>query len=179
MNAHTNTPISYISPKLEGRAQPIKGGFGIFAREFVHSGEILIAWGGSIITEEQLAKLTPQKRKFAVQIEENLYQLTDPPGIAELVNHSCNPNAGISGQITLVAIVNIAPGVEVCYDYATTDSNPYDEFQCACGSYNCRGYVTANDWRIPELWERYSGYFSPYLQRRIQKLKKKNYGFAP
>jgi hypothetical protein len=37
----------------------------------------------------------------------------------------------------------------------------------------CRGRVTGEDWRNPELWERYAGHFSPYLERRIKALKRR------
>jgi hypothetical protein len=52
-----------------------------------------------------------------------------------------------------------------------TDSSDYDEFTCRCGTALCRGQVTGQDWRRPELQERYRGYFSPYLQQRIDNLK--------
>ena len=53
------------------------------------------------------------------------------------------------------------------------DGTPYDEFECACGTSLCRGRVTGEDWRNPELWERYAGHFSPYLERRIKALKRR------
>ena len=52
-----------------------------------------------------------------------------------------------------------------------TDGSAYDEFDCGCGAKLCRKRVTGNDWRLPELWQRYDGYFSTYLERRIKKLK--------
>jgi hypothetical protein len=30
--------------------------------------------------------------------------------------------------------------------------------------------VTGSDWALPELQKRYKGYFSPYLQRRIDRI---------
>lgn len=165
--------VSYLSPKLEGRENLTKGGFGVFAREPVKAGEILVVWGGYIVTEEQLALILPEVCNVVIQVEENLYQVTAPGGQAEWINHSCEPNAGMSGQITLVAMRNIFPGEEVCMDYAMTDGNPYNEFECKCGSSLCRKYITGNDWRDRTLWERYRGYFSPYLQRRIEQLKAK------
>ena len=64
----------------------------------------------------------------------------------------------------------IASGEEICFDYAMCDSTPYDEFECVCGVPLCRGRVTQNDWTRPELQNRYQGYFSPYLARRIAAL---------
>jgi hypothetical protein len=65
---------------------------------------------------------------------------------------------------------DILPGEEICFDYAMSDSTPYDEFICGCGAPNCRGTVTGKDWQIVELWDQYRGYFSPYLQRKIDSL---------
>ena len=34
-----------------------------------------------------------------------------------------------------------------------------------------RGRVSGNDWMQPMLWQRYHGFFSPYLQRRIDAIR--------
>ena len=67
---------------------------------------------------------------------------------------------------------DIAAGEEITFDYAMSDVTDYDEFQCDCGTPNCRGMFRGSDWRRPELWERYAGYFSPYIQRRIERLER-------
>jgi hypothetical protein len=67
----------------------------------------------------------------------------------------------------------IEPGEEINFDYAMCDGTPYDEFECECGCENCRGRITGSDWARPELWEKYDGYFMPYLARRIEALKAK------
>lgn len=168
-----NQPASYLSPKLEARLLPNKGGYGVYAREWLHAGELLSVWSGEIFHREQLVHLSPELRRYSLQVEEDLYLVTvHPPEPADFINHSCDPNAGLNGQISLVALRDIAPGEEICFDYATTDGSPYDEFECACGTSLCRGKVTGNDWCRPELWTRYAGHFSPYLQRRIDRLKK-------
>jgi uncharacterized protein len=162
----------YLCPKLEVRSQPSHGGHGLFAREPVAKGEVLTVWAGIIVDGEKLKEMPEAYRQRAVQVEEGLYQVslrTDEP--ADMGNHSCDPNAGLQGQITLVAMRDIAAGEEVCFDYAMSDGTPYDEFECACGALNCRGRITGDDWRRAELWERYDGYFSPYLQRRINRLR--------
>lgn len=64
---------------------------------------------------------------------------------------------------------DIEPGEEVCYDYAMTDASEYDTIECACGSPHCRGRITGRDWRKPEIARRYDGFFSPYIQARIDR----------
>jgi SET domain-containing protein len=163
---------SHLSPKLEARPFPEKGGMGVFARKPIDKGELLVLWGGRIIDETELDPTMPNFSKRVLQIEEGLYllapELLEP---SDRFNHSCDPNAGFNGQIGLVAMQDIEIGEEVCFDYAMCDGTPYDEFICSCGAWNCRGEVTGEDWKRPELRERYSGYYSPYLQRRIEMLE--------
>lgn len=163
---------AYISAKLYAKAHPQKGGLGVFARASIKEGELLVVWGGDIVNGKTLALLPQREQQHSIQVEEDLYLVPHGPAEpADFVNHCCEPNAGLSGQISLVALRDIEPGEEVCFDYAMSDSSPYDEFDCECGAANCRGRVSGNDWRRPELWERYAGHFSPYLQRRINHLK--------
>jgi len=156
-----------VSPKLEVRGTD-KRGYGLFAHEPIQKGELLLVMGGDIVNTEQLAKL---EHTFSIQVEENLY--IAPIGLqkAYRINHACAPTAVVVGQVTFVALRDIAVDEEVCYDYAMTDGTAYDEFECHCGSELCRGKVSGDDWKRPELWERYAGHFSPYLQRRIEQLK--------
>lgn len=172
MSETKNNP-SYLSQKLELRTCPGKGGYGLFAREPLVKDEILAVWGGIIVPGSRLDQVPEYARTHGLQVEDDLFLLPlteDDP--SDYFNHSCNPNAGLLGQISLVAMGPIASGEEICFDYAMSDSNPYDEFECGCGSSICRGRITAQDWRRKDLQIRYQGYFSPYLQRRIDALKK-------
>lgn len=169
---------SYLSPKLESRPNPEKGGWGVYAVAPIQKGELLVLWGGRIFHVSQLNRDDPYFTQTVLQIDDEFYLLSEELEPADYFNHSCDPNAGFFGQIGLVAMREIQPGEEVCFDYAMCDGSPYDEFECHCGSPHCRGRVTGDDWRRPELWERYDGYFSPYLQRRIQALKAQVYALV-
>lgn len=167
MTANKHHP-SYLSPKLELRACADKGGFGLFAGQRLEKNEVLAVWGGVVVPGERLGDYSEYTRTHGLQVEDDLFLLPlteDDP--SDYFNHSCMPNAGLLGQITLVAMRTIAVDEEICFDYAMSDSNPYDEFTCGCGAAFCRGRVTADDWKREDLQERYRGYFSPYLQRRI------------
>ncbi len=162
---------SYFSPKLEVRSTEY--GCAVFARQLISAGEVLAVWGGRVITAEQRAAIALENpARQVVQIDDNLFLISitssEP---ADCFNHSCNPNAGMRGQVGLEAMRDITPGEQVTFDYAMCDSQPYDEFDCQCGAPNCRGRVTGSDWQRPELWDRYNGYFSPYLQKRINQLR--------
>lgn len=165
---------NFTSPKLEMRRCPEKGGYGVFATQTINKGELLMVWGGEIVTEDQLADLPVERTTHGVEVDEGIYLLPLSVGdTADYINHSCNPNAGLKGQISLVAMKEISPLSEVCFDYAMTDSSDYDEFECHCGAPNCRKLITGNDWKLPELHIRYKGYFSTYLQSQIDKFVSK------
>ena len=162
---------SYLSPKLEAKPLPEKGGYGVFACKPLQKGELLVLWGGRIISESELDPEMPFFTQRVIQIEEGFFFVQPIPlEPSDYVNHSCEPNAGFSGQIALVAMRDIEAGEEVCFDYAMCDGSPYDEFICSCGAENCRGNITGEDWKRPELRERYAGYYIPYLQRRADAL---------
>jgi hypothetical protein len=163
---------AYLSNKCEVKDRDVTGGHSVVTRQVIESGELIGVWSGRIVKADALDALPVEIRRHTVQIEEDLYLAStdadDPP---DFINHSCEPNAGLDGQIAIVALRRILPGEEVTIDYAMCDGSPYDEFDCGCGSKICRGKVTGDDWRNPTLWERYAGHFSPYLQRRIEALR--------
>ena len=163
---------SYFNPKCEAREND-RGGCGVYAREKIQRGELVSMWGGKILERKQLDPSMPRFTQRVLQIDEDLFLLTaEKKEPNDCFNHSCDPNLGFSGQIGLVALRDIESGEELTFDYAMSDGSPYDEFECHCRSAKCRGKVTGDDWKLPELWEKYNGYFSPYLERRIEKLRK-------
>jgi uncharacterized protein len=162
--------VCYLTPKARPCAAPNKG-FGSFASEPIAAGEIVAGFGGRCVTRDEFDLLPTSQQVRSVQIDENLYMAGAPePEPADFINHSCDPNCALSGNIVLVALRNIAVGEELSYDYATTDGSDYDEFECDCASSSCRGKVSGHDWMLPELQLRYRGSFSPYLAKRIAAL---------
>jgi hypothetical protein len=164
--ADADDGLCWLNPKAQGRAAPGRGE-GTWAREPIAAGEVIVRWTGRIVTANGLARLPARSRANSIQVDEHAYLVPPRLVAGDHVNHCCEPNAGLRGDRTLVALRAIAAGEEIGYDYATSDGSPYDEFACRCGSPHCRGAVTGEDWRRPELQARYRGRFSPYLQRRI------------
>ena len=170
-------PSSYLSSKLEGRLKADKSGNSIFALEPIKKGELIAVFGGVVYEWETFIHLPERERSLCLQVEDRHFLVPRPIGEGDYVNHSCNPNAGLSGQIGLVAMRDIQIGEEVCFDYAMCDTMPYDEFDCLCGAPTCRGKVGGSDWQRPELQKRYAGYFSPHVQRCIDKQKAERRAF--
>ncbi len=160
-------PSSHLSSKLEGRPKANGSGNGIYSLEPIEKGELVAVFGGVVYEWDAFIHLPDRERSLCIQVEDRLFLVPRPIGEGDYVNHSCNPNAGLSGQIGLVAMRDIKIGEEVCFDYAMSDTMPYDEFNCGCGSLNCRGKVGGNDWQKPVLQKRYAGFFAPHVQRKI------------
>ena len=160
---------SWCNPKAMAQQSGISG-LGLFAQRPLYKNEIIATWGGSVIDLPGIARLTAAERQQCVQIDEDLYLWTGDAGphAADFLNHSCDPNAGMGDQFTIVAMCDIAADEEICIDYAMCDSSSYDEFHCRCGARACRGRLTGDDRRLPALRRRYRGYFAPYLAKRLE-----------
>ena len=158
---------SWLTPKAELRDAGRKG-LGIFAVQALGRGETVAGFGGQVVGRDEFDRLEQDRRAHSIQIDTELF-LVSPPVLdpADCVNHSCEPNAGLLGNVLVTAITDIAPGEEICFDYAMCDADDYDEFVCECGTPSCRGLITGADWKRPELQARYAGYFSSYLAQRI------------
>jgi hypothetical protein len=158
---------SYLDPGVHVGDAGNKGR-GLFAERRIDAGTTIAACGGQVLHREQFATLSDAVRTHSLQIDDDLYLVCDRElEPADLLNHSCEPNVGIRGSVLFVALRAIAPGEELCYDYAMSDTDDYDEFVCVCDTFSCRRLVTGGDWKLPELQERYRGYFSSYIESRI------------
>ena len=104
---------SWFSPKTEKRTSPIQGR-GLFARRAISAGEVVAVKGGAIMEAAAFALVRDHVSPAEIQIEDDLY--IAPRTAAEVeasilcLNHSCRPNVGVRGQITFVAMHDIAAG---------------------------------------------------------------------
>ena len=162
--------FAYFSDKVEKRTSAIDG-TGLFARAAIAAGEIVVVKGGHIMTRDERDDVAGTLGPAEFQISDDLF--IGPRTASERehgmmhINHSCEPNAGIRGQIIIVAMRNVTPGEEITLDYATGDDDDW-EMTCRCGAATCRGTVTGTDWKRSDVQEKYAGWFSTYLQQRIE-----------
>jgi uncharacterized protein len=162
--------FSYLSPKTEVRQSKIHGR-GLFATTDIAKDEVVAVKGGHIVDRKTLReKITPRLGSVEIQIDDDLFIAPVTADERELSmlysNHSCDPNLGMRGEITFVAMRDIRAGEELTHDWAMTDDDEYS-VECKCGSPNCRKTVTGKDWQRLELQKRYGGYLSAYLARKV------------
>jgi uncharacterized protein len=166
---------SYVNPKVKKGSKSKIHGSGLLAKETIFKGEVIGVKAGHILLLEELQKLPFFNRHPELQITETLFlsPITEEEFLESMmyVNHGCEPNIGMMGNIVSVAMRDINKGEELVLDYATINSRDY-EFTCSCGSSNCRKIIRGTDWQIPELQEKYGNYFSSYI---IEKIKNKSF----
>jgi hypothetical protein len=118
--------------------------------------------------DSDVAGLGPDAHSsLAIGEGRNLVQ--DPDDPATYGNHSCDPNAWLVDEVTIVARREIAAGEEITIDYATMSGYEAWTMTCRCGARQpeCRRAVTGGDWRRADLQQRYASHWSPFLERRI------------
>lgn len=161
---------TWRSPKIEVRENTLAGR-GVVAVEPIGKDEIVAIKAGHIVTRDEIEQVTAAAGDLALQIDDDFYiapRTPDEAGdMSVFINHSCDPNVGFRGQVVYVAMRDIAAGEELCHDYAMERSDHY-HLDCHCGSPLCRGKVSGEDWKLPELQNRYGDYFSIYLRRKFQ-----------
>jgi uncharacterized protein len=169
-NFNSQTQFSWVNPKLEVKPSALKN-YGLIATDTILHDELLVIFGGKIMTKDEVLQLPEELRPNVLQISDHHWigtglSMVEP---TDFINHSCNPNAGIKGQIQLVAIRDIQAGEEITFDFATVIAEwvGMDAISCNCGAFDCRKIIMQDDWKNPYLQKKYKGYFSMYLQEKI------------
>ena len=120
--------------------------------------------GGHIVDGATVAGLPDALKDSAFPIAADLFLAALAPGeydgVLMRVNHSCEPNVGIGGNVLLVAMRDIAAGEELTIDYALFLGDPGFAMECRSATAACRGTVTGTDWLRAGVRERYRGWFS-------------------
>jgi hypothetical protein len=164
------TLASYRSPKTVVRPSRIAGR-GLFAEVPIAKSEVVCVKGGHLLTKAEFANYKRVANEAELQIAADLVLSPVTPaefeGLMMFLNHSCEPNVGIQGQIVFVALRAIAAGEELTMDYATIE-RPAEPMACRCGAECCRRIITAQDWRKPELQRKYGHFFAWYLLEKMR-----------
>jgi len=171
--------FSWINSKLHLKKSGIEG-VGYSVQAPIKKDEKLIVQSGQCVHVSEIDSIDNALEWYVgFQIETDVYYC--PLAVADtryldgifFLNHSCSPNAGFSGQITLVAMRDIAVGEEITYDYAMTDietdhEEPWKPESCLCQSDNCRQQITGSDWKLATVQSKYNGYFATHVANAIK-----------
>jgi uncharacterized protein len=157
----------WFDARLVMRLSPVHG-TGVFATDFIRAGEELMRVSGGVVytTDDwHTGRVVLDGTKYNEEKIGDDLLMAVPMATFYYVNHSCDPNMWLS-----TARRDIQPGEELTTDYALCESAPHYRLgPCLCGSpLLCRGYVTGDDWKLPELQSRYAGHFTPYVAGLIR-----------
>lgn len=136
---------------------------------FAEGAELMRFTGRRFHTDEIPSLMRGNDDRF-VQVTPDHYM--GPSGqLDDLVNHSCDPNAGLrftEDGVILVAIRDIASGDEVTWDYSTTLAQSNWHMICQCRAANCRRVIGNFDTLDAEAQEffRARNLVAPYLRRK-------------
>jgi SET domain-containing protein len=162
MHGQDEAAPTNAADKIE-RRMSASHGWGVFARAPIPQGELIVTFTGPLwhVTEVDWSD-------YHLQVAEDYY--LGPSGdVDDLINHSCDANAGFRRGLSLAARRDIEPGEEITMDYgAVIDEEGFGGFTCACGAATCRGMVRSfrdlppaeqlqlEPWLLPYLVEKYA-----------------------
>ena len=166
-------PRTWVSAKLAPGPSKIHG-VGVIAVAPIAMGEKLMEFGGDVISARDVASETYRIRSLWI-VRDGVYlgvPESDPaPTLDENLNHSCDANSWLGDVVTLLARREIAAGEEITLDQGTwnfdEDDYAWDQHYCSCGAAQCRGNLTEQDWKRPDVQARYRGHFHPMIQAMI------------
>lgn len=103
-----------------------------------------------------------------ITVYDDLHLVMPLGSMAHFANHSCDPTLWHVGPYDLAARRHVRAGEELTVDYGTNSGADGFVMDCRCGAATCRGRVTSEDWRRPELRARYEDHWTPALQMHIE-----------
>ncbi|MEI9993804.1 MAG: SET domain-containing protein-lysine N-methyltransferase [Rhizomicrobium sp.] len=166
-------PRSWVSPKLVPGESKIHYD-GVLAVAPIAKGEKLMEFGGRLISRHESEEGPYRVRSIWIVGEDAYLALPESdvdPSLDENLNHSCDANAWLADEVTLIARRDIAAGEEITMDQGTWnfDESEYtvDAEDCTCGAPDCRVRLTERDWTLPAVRARYEGHFHPFVQAMI------------
>lgn len=117
---------AWSTQKIELRTAEI--GQGVFAREAIAAGEVLIALAHVFVGAPE---------RHTIQIDGERHQ-AGTGEIDDYLNHCCEPNARLDAErLCFVAARAIAPGEELTFNYLTSEWDMAEAFDCRCGAERC------------------------------------------
>lgn len=156
-----------MSKGIEIRESKIQGK-GLFANKDFKRGDIIFIFRGKIIddwkvTDEESSLYGPNW----VGIGKNKWMDVIAPGV--YINHSCEPNCGIKGKVSVTALKNIKKGDEITIDYSITEIDNFWYMECNCRNKNCRKLIKSIQHLPKKLIKKYTPFIPTYFMKVYNK----------
>ena len=114
-------------------------GRGVYAKEPIEAHTTIAEFVGPVYAAHEIDVFPLVVKDYCIQKSEREY-IHAHGELAELVNHSCEPNCYIRGDGEIVTMRKLEADEQLFWHYATTeDSNWYCD--CCCGTPSCPGKI--------------------------------------
>ena len=132
-------------------------GSGVFATRDIRKDELIAEFRGPRIKIPDMTGIPGEVWSHFFNVGVDEYIIAREPGVR--TNHSCDPNAGITRDIFLVAMRDIAKDEEITFDYSVITADNW-KLECKCGSPICRK-VISNYVDLPEAVKKKYDKYTP------------------
>ncbi|HLN18434.1 MAG TPA: SET domain-containing protein-lysine N-methyltransferase [Acidimicrobiales bacterium] len=158
----------WLEPTVEVRPSAIAGR-GLFASRPLPARTVVVRLGGRRVSGAELRRLIEESDDYvdSITVSDDEHLVLPQGNLVHFGNHSCDPNLWHDGTFSLATRRDVAAGEELTVDYTTQTADPEWAMACTCGATLCRGLVTGDDWRRPDLQQRYGDHFVAGLLVRI------------
>jgi uncharacterized protein len=167
---------------------------GLFACEPIPRWTAIILFSGKVIAGKHIESASRRAQEMCLQIDDDLWQIPNNTAhvdtketkdgesieiesgsfeTGDYINHSCNPNCGMSSAISVVTMRDIAVDEALTIDYAMVNNGgkniAAETFECHCGDGDasthpteCRGVITAFDYQ--KVGYQHFHFLSPFVR---------------
>ena len=161
-------PDCWLHAEVEVRPSPVAGR-GLFTTLDLPAGTVVSHLGGTLVDTATLRTMIETSEEYVdtVVVDDDRHLVLTPGSRNRFGNHACDPNLGWVDAYTLATRADVAADEELLVDYAMSVTDASWFLRCHCPSTRCRQMVEGSDWRIPQLQQRYDGWWAPYVQRLV------------
>jgi SET domain-containing protein len=135
-------------------------GRGVFAPAAITKGDAVLSFRGR---ERWIWDIPEELWEYAFQVDYDRYIVSRRGSHGGFLNHSCEPNSGVLGRTSIVALRDIPKGEEITIDYSTNVGWDGFAMECRCGELNCRRVIKSYKYLIDKNKRSYGKHVSPYL----------------
>lgn len=157
-------------------ANKLRKGFGkgVFAQKNLKKGEVAFIARGKLVALTVKSEDDSSTYPNAIGISPRRWLNPFSSNPLCFLNHSCDPNMGIRGKRTFVALRDIEKGEHLTIDYSITECDKLWSLgeQCVCGSPRCRKKIRSIQFLPISTFRKYSPYI-PTIFKRIYLREKK------
>jgi SET domain-containing protein len=149
------------TPAAGRRIQVRKSGIhgkGVYALRPLKAGEKIIEYTGEVITWKEALRRHPHDPKdpnhtfYFTLDDKHVLDAKFGGNASRWINHACEPNCEsdvTDGRVFIKALRDVSPGEELFYDYGLVIDERMTpklkkQYECRCGSPDCRGTMLAS-----------------------------------